>query len=498
MAFEKEQTLLIESKRNVKSDQFESTSRIEVQAEKPIKRVVSVNAMAKVTSKEKVGEVLNFAGKTTYQVTYQTEDNLFASATAFVEWSGKLDDVKEENLVLKAGVIANTVTDFSSTEIAISSLVNVEVFAIVKDEIQTVENLSDDYVKLEKNYNYNRVVNFVSDSFNEVSEVEMQDVVSDVLFACGNATVNNVACGIDAVTLDGTIFVYGAYVKDGKVEQFNKNIDFKHEFSALSVVPNNIADANVNVENVIVTASVSETDQKTNMIFSVDLSADVAVYESNSVSLIQDAFSVTKETENVYECVSAYNFEAMQNYQENLVLSIAMPEISQELAYIAKADVEVTDKTRTDNGTIINGAVAVETLSLDKENNAILDRTFAPFSVLVPDAEENCEFSVVANILSAKQKINNEVDLECGLTVTYKSVKTEYIGFVKSIEEKEDKQVSSSAIRVYVTKEGEDLFAVAKAISTRPETILEQNPGVSDVFDAGTRLVIYNGLNLNF
>ena len=56
MAFEKQQAFTVESKRNVKSDQFESTLRIEVQPEKPVKRVLSVNAMAKIASREKVSE----------------------------------------------------------------------------------------------------------------------------------------------------------------------------------------------------------------------------------------------------------------------------------------------------------------------------------------------------------------------------------------------------------------------------------------------------------
>lgn len=497
MAFEKQQAFVIEGKRNVKSDQFESTLRIEVQPEKPVKRVLSVNAIAKIASKEKVGENYNFSGKTTYQVTYQTEDNSLCSAVAFTEWNGKLENLKEDNMYIVASVMANTITGFSGTEIAISSLINVDAYGIAREEIQTVENLPEDYVKLEKTYEYEKVVSFACDSFNEVNEEEVSGNVSEVLFFNGTAAVQNVVCGIDTVTLEGVINANGAYVLDGKVVPLQKTINFKREVSALSTVPNHIADAFVNLDNLMVTASVNETDQKTNLVFSVELSTCITVYSKEMATLVQDAFSVEKEIENTYECVTAENFERTDGYSENIAANIEIPEYAQDVLYVLRTDAEITDKTQTENGTILNGAIMVEAALQGQEDNAEVFKGFAPFSVLVPDAKADAEFNAVATLVSSKLK-QKELELEIMLNVTYKTIEKEYIGFVKSIEEKEEKQKSNAGIRVYVTRDGEDLFAVAKAISMKPEEILNQNPGISNEIEGGTRLVVYCGLNLNF
>ena len=485
MAFEKQQAFTVERKRNVKSDQFESTLRIEVQPEKPVKRVLSVNAMAKIASREKVSENYNFSGKTTYQVTYQTEDDSVCSAVAFAEWNGKLDNVKEDNAYIVASVMANTITGFSSTEIAISSLINVDAYGIVKEEIQTVENLPEDYVKLEKTYEYEKVVSFASDNFNEVNEEEIS----------GN--IQNVVCGIDTVTVEGVVNTNGAYVLDGKVVPLQKTINFKREISALSTVPNHVADAFVNLENLMVTASVNETDQKTNLVFSVELSACVTVYSKEMATLVQDAFSVEKEIENTYECVTAENYERTDSYSENVAANIEVPENVQDVLYVLRTDAEITDKTQTENGTILNGAIMVEAVLQGQEENAEVFKGFAPFSVLIPDAKADADFNAIGTLAQYKLK-QKELELEIMLNVTYKTTEKEYIGFVKSIEEKEEKQKSNAAIRVYVTREGEDLFAVAKAISMKPEEILNQNPGISNEIEGGTRLVVYCGLNLNF
>ena len=497
MAFEKQQAFTVESKRNVKSDQFESTLRIEVQPEKPVKRVLSVNAMAKIASREKVSENYNFSGKTTYQVIYQTEDDSVCSVVAFAEWNGKLDNVKEDNAYIVASVMANTITGFSGTEIAISSLINVDAYGIVKEEIQTVENLPEDYVKLEKTYEYEKVVSFASDNFNEVNEEEISGNISEVLFFNGNVNVQNVVCGIDTVTVEGVVNTNGAYVLDGKVVPLQKTINFKREISALSTVPNHVADAFVNLENLMVTASVNETDQKTNLVFSVELSACVTVYSKEMATLVQDAFSVEKEIENTYECVTAENYERTDSYSENVAANIEVPENVQDILYVLRTDAEITDKTQTENGTILNGAIMVEAVLQGQEENAEVFKGFAPFSVLIPDAKVDADFNAIGTLAQYKLK-QKELELEIMLNVTYKTTEKEYIGFVKSIEEKEEKQKSNAAIRVYVTREGEDLFAVAKAISMKPEEILNQNPGISNEIEGGTRLVVYCGLNLNF
>lgn len=496
MAFE-QKTFFIENKKNVKSDQFESTSRIEVQPEKPVKRVVLVNATAKIINKEKVGEIVNFSGKTTYQITYQSEDNSFCSAHTFVEWSGKLDQIKEENVTLKVDVVANTVTSFSETEIALSSLVNVEAFAVCKEEIQTVENLTDEFVKIEKTYDFDKIQCSVSDNFNEVVEEEIPEVVSDILCSNAKICVSNVVCGIDSVTVEGTAFASVLYSVDGRIVEMKKDIDFKREVGALGVVPNHLASVNVFLNSLMVTASTNETDKKTNLVFSVELSLDMTVFSKESVSLIQDAFSIEREVENTYECVSTSVFESVQISREDVSVSVQTPENVVEV-YPWKANLEITDKTQVENGVLLSGAVAVETLYVMEDGALALDRVFAPCSVLVQDSFLENEFTVCEKILSCKNKNGSEFEIDLSLFVRSEQKRNEYIGFVKNIEEKDEKEKSNAGILVYVTKEGEDIFSVAKAISVKPETILAQNPDMKDVLEEGTRLVIYRQLDVNF
>lgn len=498
MAFEKMQAFTVESKRLVKTDQFENTARLEVLAEKPIKKVVSVSSIAKITNKEKIGEIINFSGKTSYQVVYESEEGALCSASAVVEWQGKLENAVYDSFYLKATTVENTVGGFSANEIIVSSLVNIEEYAICADKVEGVANLSEDYVKLDKSYEYDKVVNFVSDNFAEVSEEEeVSGKIENILFA--NATVNtlNVIAGIDTVTVEGTACVSGAYTMDGKVYEYNKDVDFKREIAALSTLPTCLADADVNLDMVTMTASVNETDEKSNITVSVEMSANVTVYAKEMISLVQDAFSTQNEVENSYECVTANLFNGTTYHKETLNLSAPVMEDAVELVYVLKTEAEVTDKTLTENGTMLSGAVNVEYAYKTENGEINFAKTFAPMVFEAKEGKPENEYKVNVKLVSARLR-GGEIELSLNLYATETEKTCEYIGYVSQIEEKEEWHKSNAGIRVYVTKDGEDLFAVSKALLTKPEEILKQNPNVEGELAGGTRLIVYTPLSINF
>lgn len=497
MAFEKMQAFTIESKKLVKTDQFENTARLEVLAEKPIKRVVSVSSVAKITNKEKIGEVINFSGKTSYQVVYESEEEALCSASAVVEWQGKLDNAIYDSFYLKSTIVENTVAGFSANEIMLSSLINIDEYAICSDKIDGVSNLSDDYVKLEKTYEYDKVVNFVSDNFAEVSEEEISGKIENILYATATANTLNVIAGIDTVTVEGTACVSGAYMIDGKVFEYSKDVDFKREIAVLSTLPTCLVDVDLSLDMVNMTASVNETDNKSNIVVSVEMSANVTVYSKETISLVQDAFSTVNVVENSYECVTANLFNGVSYHKETLNLSAPAQDDVNQLLYVLKANVEITDKTLTENGTMLSGAINIEYAYKTENGEISFAKTLAP---MVFDAKEG----KVQNDYFANAKINavrlrgGDLDITAEMFVTETDNTCEYIGYVNQIEEKEEWHKSNAGIRVYVTKDGEDLFAVSKALLTKPEEILKQNPNIDGELVGGTRLIVYTPLSINF
>ena len=217
MAFENSQALTVEGKNIICKDQFECTCRLEVPNEKPVKKVLSVNAAVKITGQEKIANGINFAGNTNYHIAYETEDGTFASVSAVASWQQSFENIQNENIAILPQVKENIITGQSSSEIAVSSLIDVDVIGIVNEKINSVDGMGSEYVKLEKTHEYQKAVNFVCDNFNEVAELQLNGKVEDVLGYFGNVRLKNVVAGIDTVTIEGEAFVNVNLLFDGEI-----------------------------------------------------------------------------------------------------------------------------------------------------------------------------------------------------------------------------------------------------------------------------------------
>lgn len=104
---------------------------------------------------------------------------------------------------------------------------------------------------------------------------------------------------------------------------------------------------------------------------------------------------------------------------------------------------------------------------------------------------------IVPTISVSSFKVKAGKDLEISFALGYKILyeKTQVEKYVKSFEVKQEKQQDDSAVRVYILKESQDLFEVAKALNVKPEVIAEQNE-VDGVLESGQKVYIYSPLNI--
>lgn len=498
MAYENSQAFNIESKKMVNTEQFESACRLEVSTDKPIKKVVCVNALPKIVSNEKVGDNLSFSGKTAYQVVYETEEGKLASLLADVEWNESLTNIMYNTVFLNVKAQENTITGITNNEIMLSTLLNVEVYAIVSESISSVKDLPESYVKEEKTYEYEKIINTINETFNEVSEQEISNKIDEVLYYTGNVKLKNVAAGIDTVTFEGDANIIVTMLENDNIVSFNKVIEFKQEIAALSVVPNCLVDASLCLTALKVTASVSEIDQKTNLIFALEIGVNASVFNKETMSVIEDAFSTKQETIISSECVLKESFEIDGYYSDTINGSFHVDKQIYELSFVSGVKAHITDIQDGETGSLVCGGIEVNLVGNNDNKENINISGFIPYSINVPESSKNDKFEIEVDVKNFKLRGQNEVEIIADVFVAYKKYNDEYVTFISNIEESEEREQSNAAIRVYIVKEGEDLFDVAKALCVRPEDIIIQNPNVEEGLVEGMKLVVYTALNVNF
>lgn len=498
MAFENSQAFGFESKQLVSTNQFESTCRLEVNSDKPIKRVVCVYALAKLVSSEKIDGGINFSGRTAYQVVYQTEEGALASAISYVDWQDKIASFSYDNFYIYPKAVENTVTGFSANEVAISTLMNIEVYSVVTEKVAGVEGLTEDYICEEKNYEYNRAVNTISENFNEVVEQEISTKLDDILYYTGSVKLNSVTPGIDTITLEGEVNVLTYALENNNVTLINKTIDFKQEIASLSTAVNNIVDASVDLAELKVSLSVSDIDQKSNLIYSVELSAYCSVFSKESITVVEDAFSVKKETLSNREGLVKTSFVNCGNFTDSVSGGFEVDKEVDELLFISSASGTITDIIPNEQGVTLNGAVQVTAVCESESKEAVLLSGMIPFTITIADANIDDVFNTKVKINSSKLRGQKEIEIIAEVFVEYKKYNKEFVSYISSIEEIGDRPETAAGIRVYIVREGESLFGVAKTMSVRPEEILKQNPNIQGELTDGTRLIVYTPLDINF
>lgn len=491
---ENTQAFNFESKKQLTVDQFENAVRVEAATEKPVKKVHFVTATPKILSSEKVGETLNYTGKTAYNIVYETEEGKLASCIAESDWTNKTS-LKEDVYFLKPVAVETNITGVSATEILLSTLLNVEVSAMVSEQVTSVEGLDETYVASARVHEYQKMVNQVSDNITEVAEEEVKDKLDDILYYNGDVRLLSATAGIDTITLEGEILVNAYGMVEGKIASYSKTIEFKQEVAALSSLPAHKVEASVYLSQLKVTASVGE--EKTNLVYSAEVHADAVIYATESATVVEDAFCLNKNLNVARSCVACQNFVEAGNETANVTGTFQSDYPLNELYFAYGTNVVSCEVESGENGLVASGFVSLNSLAQAESGEMVSVNGNVPYAVALEKASGD-NLVVTARAVNVRLRSATEIEASIEINVCYKTTTTDYISSVCEIEEGEDKPQKSSAIRVYVVKENEDLFAVAKSLNMRPDSILSQNPGLDEGVEAGTRVVVYSQLETNF
>ena len=140
----------------------------------------------------------------------------------------------------------------------------------------------------------------------------------------------------------------------------------------------------------------------------------------------------------------------------------------------------------------------VEFVGKNADGGVVSVKGGVPFSVRLEDAKKGDKAKAYPFLTALRLKTNTEIEISAEVYVEHKKYSSDFVSAVTEIEELEDKVQSQAAFKVYIVKNDEDLFGIAKNMNMRPEDIRVQNPTEAGEYEAGTRIVVYSPLTSNF
>ena len=276
----------------------------------------------------------------------------------------------------------------------------------------------------------------------------------------------------------------------------NRELEFKQEIALNDALPNMVADAMVVVKNAIVI--VENKAGKAVLVYSIELFSKAYVFEETELELVEDLYSLKQELTSTYGYLNVKAYKDVYSV-ENMFSGV-----------IDISNIDSLDDVMCviNEGSKIDGIVedAGKVVINCKQDVGVIYKTENG----VESTDESIEFDVEMNkeeyqklsnvtigteMLSFKVKAGREIEVSCRCHAGFKFESETSRQYISHFDVVGDKSVDLHGIKVYVTKEGQTLFDVAKILNVTPEILKEQNE-IDEVFEKGQKIYVYSPVNL--
>ena len=147
----------------------------------------------------------------------------------------------------------------------------------------------------------------------------------------------------------------------------------------------------------------------------------------------------------------------------------------------------------------VNGVCTAVAYLMDGEGLVFSRRLELPFEKTVDNIDGgnfNDDYTFTAKAFRTSAKITSltEIELDGEIFLTVYPSQTNRLRFISQIAEGQEKEQKKSAISVYISQGGEQLFSLAKSLNVCPEELARTNEDLNFPLDGNERIVIYRQL----
>lgn len=458
-------------------------------------RVLGVTAKSRITGCETLENELRISVKTTFRVVKcDGEGNVFSDTAD----SESMRTVNREGITPSSKVCLNAVvTDcekISSNPERARATVEISGWFVKTEEITFLNACNSGiYCKTEKSVIEN--VTPLSDNTVTLTYTdEARMPIAKIIDYSGSVTIDAVYPSDGTYRAEGDLSLRIVAVTDNG--QFITQ-NFSHSFSAESAEENVSADMRLEAEGKIKSLSftVTESDKRVIVCDATVKICGVAL-EENEVEKAVDVYSTTNDIEVKSEIKTVNSHFCMRSVREKATATLSVGGGITEILGVLTPCVSASGNIGAD-GISVEGVLSVAVLYLDESNAPQSVQGEIPF-VSSMGGEYPCETvfnpEVAVTALSARPRGSSDVEITAELLVTVRGAQSREIKVISDVVVGEAKEEDDFAVSLYIAKEGESLWEVAKALNTDEDTLAKQNADIELPLKGGEKILLYKYL----
>ncbi len=459
--------------------------------------IVSVMAEAVVVAVEAMQNEAKVDYRVTYKVIYSTQDGIECAT----EESSSSLTIKSKLIAPKSVInVKLQVFDLEhigTTKVRIRGILEANSYAINNVEIEALDKEDDICAKTEI-ITMQRIQALSEQEIMAQDTLEFKEGVDSIIAYETSIAVSNATCGAEICSVEGTSCTYLMYLSKGNLYSRAISMPFSGECLASNIEEGMQAYLDGVAESTTIT--LVDGAGSTGVKLEVVITIGGYCIATEEATIMVDAYSQTKELGIEFaECKLQENI-CYTGGREKLSGSVRLAEDSKRIrSVLAVSKPTISGVTVTNNGVLqCDGVANVPVIYLDEDENYAEVMATVQFSCSVT-RDFDCSNSLNAVVkvcdIQARMRHNDEIDIMGELRIEVYGSNDTYIKYIKSITELGDIPENDVAISLYIVREGETLFDVAKAMLSDEDTLLQLNPEVTLPLTAGEKILLYRQLD---
>ena len=487
------ENLIISTKKKFAMDKF--FLQVKVNSSDDIEKILNVTTKTIFSSAEIANGLLMVSGKCVVRVLYLNNEGKVCSADNISEFiqKQKFDESLKDLIIKDDSKVENY--NFSGNEVVCAVAIEPIVIGEYKYQVPCYEN--DENIVTETNsVKYKKLVCVSEDTFNVAEEFDISDGAVQILAENTNVLLEEISCTVDKVVAEGKIVAEIVVKNETDIFTINREFEFKQEIAAEGVVPSMISYCNLDLKNVSFETEIK--NEKPVIISNFEVYAKCFVYEEVEQEIITDLFSLKNDLDIVYDYVEAQSYSGYTSLNDTILSQTNISEIVDfdDIIGVYNPISKIINVEENQDKYIVTNLISAFALYKDSKGISKLEiKQECKYEIFKQEGLLLRDIFATLSINSFKVKAGKE--LEVVFAVVYSVVYSNSISskFVKSYEEKTQKNLDDFGVKVYITKKGQTLFEVAKILNIKPEVIETQNV-IEGCFDDGQKIYVYSPINL--
>lgn len=465
-----------------------------------VSKILSVSSALGTCLGDLKEDKIKYNGRVVFYIIYLDTEGRIGRCECSTEYSGNIDcDCIEQDLYAKLFAMAEKEEcDLSGNRLSVSAYVTVKANVYANNPVKVLTH-GDDFIMDKKELSYVKSYGVKKGVYPIEEEFTLNYAVSKILCQRAKAFVTAVQCGVGCIIVDGELsltLMLLQNIEKSDIIREEKTFPFRMEIEYAEAMPVMTALARVSEKSYKTDVMVDADSFTSKVNVSVNLCFEGEAFSLESITVPTDLFSTAKQTETERECINYLTPVGVKRVESNVLGRCQGEELpaGARLMSVCAEKTDVVSYVKLGDKIEVTGVISATGFFKDTEGKTFSVNWQTPFEKLV-DCELNEDYQIELTAFAKKPSVKvlsiNEVELEVQSVFNLNVYEKGCINFVKNVKCGEDKRVCDSAISVYIAREGEDLWSLAKRLNVCPDELVESNRELQFPLTGEERIVVY-------